>query len=81
MYKFDKAWWKAFGFASVGLGISFFEMILTTVYQFQLLGFALSLIVIVASTIYIVIRYQEYKLREKNALLDSIENINEEQSI
>ena len=57
MYQFDKVWWRTFGISSVGLGISFFEMILTTVYQFQLLGFALSLIIIVASSVYIFLRY------------------------
>ena len=55
-------------------------MILTTVYQFQLLGFALSLIIIIASSIYIFIRYQEYKLRVKNNMIDQIDGINEDQN-
>ena len=53
-------------------------MILTTVYQFQLLGFALSLIIIIASSIYIFIRYQEYKLRATNNMIDQIDGINED---
>jgi preprotein translocase subunit YajC len=53
-------------------------MILTTVYQFQMLGFALSLIIIVASSVYIFIRYQEYKLRSTNKMIDSMDGINDD---
>ena len=49
---------------ATGFCISFMEVLLTSVYDFQMFGFALSFIVLVMSTVYLYQGYHDYKLKK-----------------
>jgi len=56
---FEMCWLPA-----LGLNIAFWEFIITTVYQFYFLGFSLSLIMGITSTILLCLKYRDYKIWE-----------------
>lgn len=51
---------------ALGLWISLFEFFITTIYQFYFLGFGLSVCMIVASSVYLFLKYRDYKIQVKS---------------
>ena len=78
----------------LGAMISFFEFILTSVYQFYFLGFGLSLSMWIGSMVYLYLKWQDYKIwlkskeetqdyneRSVNLIMNAQQKVEEKQKI